>query len=358
MKKLSILALAALTFAACQNNSYTIKGIANEKQEGKTAYLIDSNTNEAIDSCTITGLAFTFKGEIEKPQIVRAQIERRNNVILLEPGRKIVVDFTATGPSAKAVTDRGGANDKKNDFMASMNSYMSKTQEVYKQLIDSGKTQEEITAFAQKAQSEMESIYTKCIDDNKNNIFGAFMLSNLAHNLYSDIAALDSAIAIVKYAADITQLQELRKSLTYLENTQEGCPFVDFKGKSIDGKEIALSDFVGKGKYILVDFWASWCGPCRAEIPNLIAVSKEYGGDKFEVLGVNVWDNEQKFLETLKNENVDYAQIFVPRDVNATELYGIKGIPQIMLIGPDGTILKRDLRGDGIMEAVKAELNK
>ena len=358
MKKISILTLAALSFAACQNNSYKIDGTTNDSMEGATAYLIDNNTNEAIDSCVVTNKAFTFAGEIQKPLICRTQIGRRSNIVLTEPGSEILVDFTAAGPNQKAVTDKGGANDAKNDFMQALSEFMRSKQEVYEQMMKEEQPQEKIMAYSAEAQKEMNEMYTKCISDNKDNIFGAFMLANLAQNLYGDIATLDSAISTVKYAADIKQLQDVRKSMGYKEATKEGNPFIDFKGKSIDGKEVSLSDYAGKGKYILVDFWASWCGPCRGEIPNLIAVNKEFGGEAFEVLGVNVWDQEQKFHESIKSEGIDYAQIFVPSDVNATELYGIQGIPQIMLIGPDGTIIKRNLRGSAIKEAVKNALGK
>ncbi|MBQ8269937.1 MAG: AhpC/TSA family protein [Bacteroidaceae bacterium] len=358
MKKISLLALAALSFAACQNNSYRIDGTTDDSMEGATAYLIDSNTNEAIDSCVVTKKAFTFAGEIQKPQICRAQIGRRSNIVLTEPGSEIIIDFTATGPTQQAVTDNNGANNAKNEFIQSLNEFMSGKQEIYEQMIKEEEAQEKIMAFSNSAQKEMNELYKKCISDNKDNIFGAFMLANIAQNLYGDIATLDSVISAVKYAADIKQLQDVRKAMSYKEATKEGKPFVDFKGKGVDGKEVSLSDFVGKGKYVLIDFWASWCGPCRGEIPNLIAVNKEFGGDTFEVLGVNVWDQEQKFHESIKNEGMDYEQIFVPNEVNATELYGINGIPQIMLIGPDGTIIKRNLRGSAIKEAVKTALGK
>ena len=358
MKKLSLLAITALTLVACQNNSYKINGATDEKSEGQTAYLIDSNTNEAVDSCVIANQAFTFEGKIAEPQIYRAQIGRRNNIVLTEPGSKIFVDFTATGPNQMAVTDNGGANDAKNEFMANLNQFMSKKQEKYRELVSNNASQGEIYIYSQQAQAEMDSLYRICISSNKDNIFGAFMLANLANNLYSDIATLDSAINAVKYSAGITQLQEARRVLSYKEQTRAGNPFIDFKGKSVNGEEIALSNYVGKGKYVIVDFWASWCGPCRAEIPNLLAINKEFGGENFEVIGVNVWDNEQKFQESLKSEGINYAQIYVPQTENVTELYGIEGIPQIMLIGPDGTILKRDLRGEGIKEAVKEALGK
>ena len=136
--------------------------------------------------------------------------------------------------------------------------------------------------------------------------------------------------------------------------TQAGNMFVDFSGLTVDGKPLRLSDYVGKGKYVLVDFWASWCAPCKGEIPNLIELQNKFGGEKFTVLGVNVWDEEDKFKAALTEEGITYPQIYIPRDNkdNATYLYGIQGIPQIILFGPDGTIIKRDLRGQSMKDFV------
>ena len=119
-----------------------------------------------------------------------------------------------------------------------------------------------------------------------------------------------------------------------------------------------LSDYVGKGKYVLVDFWASWCGPCKGEIPNLIELQNKFGGEKFMVLGVNVWDEEAAFKAALEEEGITYPQIVIPQNNkdNATELYGIQGIPQIILFGPDGTIVQRDLRGQAMKDLVEEKM--
>lgn len=132
--------------------------------------------------------------------------------------------------------------------------------------------------------------------------------------------------------------------------TAEGQPFVDFTA-TYNGTEQKLSDYVGKGKYVLVDFWASWCGPCKQEIPNLIAVYNKYKGEKFEVLGVATWDKPDDTLKAIESLGITYPQIMNAQR-EGSDAYGITGIPQIILFGPDGTILKRDLRGAQIEEAV------
>jgi len=141
--------------------------------------------------------------------------------------------------------------------------------------------------------------------------------------------------------------------------TAPGAPFVDFAVVENPAKAdtVRLSDFVGKGKYILADFWASWCGPCKQEIPNIKSVYEKYKGDDFDVLSIAVWDKPEDTSAAAKEHGVVWKQI-VNTDRVATEAYGIKGIPHIILFAPDGTIVARDLRGKDIEKAVAEALGK
>ncbi len=141
--------------------------------------------------------------------------------------------------------------------------------------------------------------------------------------------------------------------------TAPGSPFVDFEVVEDPEKAdtVRLSDFVGKGKYILADFWASWCGPCRREMPNLRAVYEEFAGDQFDMLSVAVWDKLEDTIKAAEEENIQWNQIMDAQQI-PTDIYGIEGIPHIILFGPDGTILKRNLRGENIRKAVAEALGK
>ena len=147
-----------------------------------------------------------------------------------------------------------------------------------------------------------------------------------------------------------------RNRLVKLANSpQAGDMFADF-AVEYEGKTTRLSDYVGKGQYVLVDFWASWCGPCRGEIPNLIAAYNKYKDRGLQVLGIAVWDKPEDTLKAIEEEKVPYPQIINSQEI-ATNIYGITGIPEIILFAPDGKIVKRSLRGE-MIDKILSEIYK
>lgn len=160
----------------------------------------------------------------------------------------------------------------------------------------------------------------------------------------------------------------MKKGLDARKATAEGQMFTDFTVNSVVGQtrsippqpvyaDVKLSDYVGKGKYILLDFWSPWCGPCRREMPNIKAVYEKYKGEKFDVISIAVWEREpvQVTIETAAKLGMDWNQINNGQREPA-ELYGVEGIPHLILFGPDGTILKRGFHGAEIEEVVSSYL--
>ena len=355
MRFLSILALSVFALTATAQ-SYTVTGKIDAKYNGKQMCITEQNI--VVDTVVVENGAFEFKRNIADQTLGRVFIPGNRRVVadvITSPGANVVVDFTQNPVS---VTDNGGLNDKRielnKEVMTAGNAVNAKIQQLQSQ----GMAPNDIQAAVNDDIEAVYDIYRKAIEDNKDNMFGAYILGTVAEEFYPSLGALDTMIGKVKYAAKNPDVMMVRENLLKAEKTQPGKMFVDFGGFTVDGKPVKLSDHVGKGKYVLVDFWASWCGPCKAEIPNLIELQNKFGGDKFTVIGVNVWDEEDKFKASLTAEGINYPQIFIPRDNkdDATALYGIRGIPQIILFGPDGIIVQRNLRGDAMKKLVEEKV--
>ena len=191
---------------------------------------------------------------------------------------------------------------------------------------------------------------------------------------YLDEAELDALLAPLSDEVKATEtVAYILGNLETKKATAVGKKFVDFTvdhvaGVDKDGNPIyekkSLSDFVGKGKVMLVDFWSPWCPPCRAEIPNIKAVWEQFQGDDFDVLSVAVWEESRKMdwhntIDTAAVYGMKWPQLNNGHQEPAT-LYGIDGIPHMILFDKDGTILKRgdDLRGEKTAKAVAEVLGR
>ena len=123
----------------------------------------------------------------------------------------------------------------------------------------------------------------------------------------------------------------------------------DFELATPTGEKIKLSSL--RGKYVLVDFWASWCGPCRKEIPNIKKVYSEFKDKGLEVIGVSIDNSDKAWKKALEEEKLDYLQLGDPKNITS-KLYNFNGIPFIILISPEGIILDKGLRGETIREKI------
>ena len=138
----------------------------------------------------------------------------------------------------------------------------------------------------------------------------------------------------------IPRMDRLKESLLLMQETEEGKMFKELTGISPDGKPTAISDFVGRGSYVLADFWASWCGPCLADIPNIIALHEKYKDRGLKVIGITVRDTPEKSDSIVQKLGIPFPQIYASKPMS---IYGVTGIPHKILFAPDGKILSRRL---------------
>ena len=324
MKKIAFLFTALLLLASCSKGYKVTVTFPDDSANGETAFLTNYDTGDTLLSATVENNACTFEGNADKGFFARLLVGGNRYGFIVEPGdvKLNIAEGTAISPL--------------NDKMAAWSKDM--------QAIAEDSTLTEAESDARYA----EGLF-KFYQGNKDNAIGPWAFCN--YLMYKDFTEADIDAMLKEAPAEYAQLKRVAKAKNaarQLAVTAVGQKFADFEVPAADGSMQKLSDYVGKGKVTLVDFWASWCGPCRAEIPKLQALKAKYG-DKFDVLGVAVWDNPDDTRKAMEQMEITWPVIIGTEQLNQpTDLYGIKGIPHIIIFGPDGTILSRGLTGDAL----------
>ena len=237
--------------------------------------------------------------------------------------------------------------------------------EEFQMMMDSlSSDQEKQEAYYNDFVEKYKEFNLKAAKKNADNEVAVTALMNL-YGLIEDEQVEEVIAKMPEEMLENEKVAYLKKGLDARKATAEGMMFTDFTVEHVYGydrsmdpqplkKEVKFSDYVGKGTYVLVDFWSPWCGPCRREIPNIQAVYEQYKDKGLEVLSLAVWERKPQShtIETAAELGMDWLHINNCGKV-PTDIYGVEGIPHLMLIGPDGTILKRGFHGlEGIQEAV------
>lgn len=222
-----------------------------------------------------------------------------------------------------------------------------------------------------KYMESYESFVDKYVDynvqvaqENTDNFIALFAIRNL-NGSCDDEQMKELLAALAPALQDHSFVKGLQESIDARLATAPGQMFKDFTVNTVVGQtrsippqpkyaEVKLSDYVGKGKYVLLDFWAPWCGPCRREMPNIKTVYEKYADKGLEVVSIAVWERQpvEVTINTAAQLGMTWPQINNAGSEPAA-LYGVESIPHLILFGPDGTILKRGFHGlDGIEAAV------
>jgi thiol-disulfide isomerase/thioredoxin len=325
----ALFALVAMTGWA-QTNKYTIHGNFTKVAEAMSkqglsfdsAALVNTATFEVIARQSIQNGVFTIRGTVDKPYFaqlnigisseVNGETKRKNSrmPIIIEPG-----DIQFDGNNRVPIIQGTPLNNVLSDVVSKRNA----------------------PDFIETAK--------ELIIQHKDDAVAIPLLLMLDDSMLEP----DTLLTLISQLSEDTQhhphvAKVKEKAETFLARPKEGDMFKDF-AVEYDGKTIRLSDYVGRGRYVLADFWASWCGPCRQEIPNLIALYEKYKEKEFLVLGVAAQDNPEASLKAIDEMQIPYPKILNAQKI-ATDIYGIDALPETILFAPDGTILARGLRGE------------
>lgn len=331
------MAAVAVSCASAGASDYTVTFSVGPEFDDTMGYILNYDSGAKIDSVIVADGAVKFSGNVDEPILARLTVDgNRGPVFILEKGDIIINEKgDATGTTL---------NER-------MNSYGEKLSAI---MAEANALPEDSSSIVRMAELEKEyyAVPALAMKENADNPIGLYFFLQQAYEM--NLAELDAAVAANPMLGRSKRVEALRTALLAEAETSEGKMFKDF-AVTYDGKTERLSDYVGKGKYVLVDFWASWCGPCKREIVTLKKILEEFGPKGLEILGVAVWDEPANTLKAIQQEQIPWHSMIDAQTV-PTDIYGISGIPCIILFGPDGKIISRGLQGQNLINAVAAAM--
>lgn len=339
--------VAKVVIAQPKAGNYRIDGMAPADANGQWVYLYKPSGQGASDSVQIANGRFTLERAVaEDGLIAHLVIPRSYNLSFIPEEGIIKADLAAIAATGTALNDLHAQKAKAREALETETRGRLKAIRADKNLDDKAK-EEAQEKIVNEFYGKIKPLAEADLKEHSNDAIGLIALQNL---LGMEDVNVAKAEALLQQAGDRLRAEEsitkMVARLRRVEATQAGAQFVDFEGVDDANKAVRLSDYVGKGHYVLVDFWASWCGPCRREIGHLKKVRDAYTDKGLVILGTVVWDEMEDHLKAMKELEITWPQIF--NKTEATELYGIAGIPQIILFDPAGKIVARDLRGEEI----------
>lgn len=365
MKKYLSLAAFALLFTGCSEKpGYEITGtVSDASANGKQVYLYNyalrSADKEAMptDSALIENGTFTFKGTTAAPQLQQL-------VVPTEDGSIKAATFVLENAKMTAVLGQTSvvAGTPENDLYNSLNNELKQLDAQINKLSSEMKSADAaIASAAEKKYEELEKAVTAkakaFIEANTDKLTAAVTFFNMRYNLSEEEqnAILDKASADFKAVPGIDRMID---HLAVLKNTAVGKKFIDFEMADANGKMHKLSEYVGTGKVVLIDFWASWCPPCRREMPNLVKAYKDYKGKGFEIVGISLDSKPDAWAKGVKDLGITWPQLSDLQGWknSGAALYGVNSIPHTVLVDKEGTIIAKNLHGDELDAKLKEVL--
>ena len=353
-----IILISVITFSCA--DGYIIDGSVDHIANGDIVVLQKQQGQVFvnIDSTRIKDGHFSFKGKQDTATMALISISGKDRLpftpllFVLENGNLRARIDTLSSISGTRL------NDKFQNFMNDRAYLDIKLEQLSRQYVAtyiSGQLTDSLFIKLQKEFGEYETqlkiLIRNYILNNTDNISGVYMFIQNSF-LFSPQAQKEIIANGGDFFKHNQAIRTFSKLLSMNKNVEAGMPYIDLKMQTPKGKTVSLSDYIGKGKYVLIDFWASWCPPCRKQMPELMGIYDRFKNKNFEIVGVSFDNNKEEWIQYINDMKIPWPQMSDLKgwDSGAIMLYAIQGIPHTVLVNPQGVIIAKDLKGE--------ELNK
>ena len=336
--KIQTLALCALTLAlatACGEKKCNVTGTVEGLDDAKGLFVTIGEANGNIDTLVVTGGKFSYQCPVDETVFLTVKA-------IFDGQTREQSVYTRFVPDAPRVTIT-----LKQDESEVAGSPITDAYHQFAEKINKVEDDEEYYA-----------LFKENYLQNAQNAFGTTLFSSLAYDLTLEEFDEYFEKGNAKIKED-KRYDKIREAKVNEAKTCPGTEYVDFSGKTPEGKDVKLSDFVGKGNYTLVDFWASWCGPCMRSMPGMVNLWNTYHKKGLDIVGVAVWDGDNSASrDKITEKGMLWPQIFAGEDKTPTDVYGILGIPHVILFDPEGIIIQRGIPNEEQLAEKIADLLK
>lgn len=353
----AVLAASMALYSCKDGNAFKIEGTIKNAADVKKAYLLRADTNQVsvIDSVELKDGKFEFKNQSTAANLFKLRVGQSLFDLIAQNGDDIKFETDLKSEKHEYNITGSQESEKIKEFNTFSNVYSAKNAQLVNEFQSKvqGNNQDSLLKIYQpvfeKNMTEYSGEVLKFVDANKKSLAAFYAAMSLDPNKYEQelVAYADGLKDEFKENAPV---QMFIKQMEAVKPVSVGHKAPEFTAKDANGKDVKLADY--NGKYVMLDFWASWCGPCRQENPNLVRLYNQYKGKGFNILGISLDDNKAAWQRAVMDDKLIWQHVsdLQKWDGPVARTYQVQAIPSNFIIDPQGNIVAKNITGKNLEE--------